>query len=162
MQPWWRETSFKNIKKYYRPQIFERYICKMLHDSVGCYYLRILQAYKSPFQNSVIFASSPWMCFWKQLLFYMISTSADSQPTKLRGLLFFLLLFFLLGRGDGSLSLEGGKSSSWCLIITVITFCIMGVPVCMRWEQSSSLQGVNQTPYLKSHSYSLQFRLKVP
>lgn len=68
------------------------------------------------------------MYLWK-LLNNVISTSADSQPTKLRGLLVFLLLFFLLGRGDGSLSLEGGKSSSWCLIITVITFCIMGVPV---------------------------------
>ena len=56
----------------------------------------------------------------------VVITSADSQPTKLRGAVF-LLGFFLRGRG-GTTSLEGGNRASCCRIITVISFWIWGVP----------------------------------
>lgn len=49
-------------------------------------------------------------------------TSADSQPTKLRGVFFWLSALF--EGGEGSTSLEGGNSFSCCLIITVIRFWI--------------------------------------
>lgn len=52
-------------------------------------------------------------------------TSADSQPTKLRGAFFWLSTLF---KGEvGSTSLEGGKRVSWWLIMTVISFWIRGV-----------------------------------
>ena len=53
-------------------------------------------------------------------------TSAPSQPTKLRGVLLFFLLVLLVG-GEGGMSRAGGKSSSWCRIISVISLWICGV-----------------------------------
>lgn len=49
-------------------------------------------------------------------------TSADSQPTKLRGVFFCFSTFF--EGGEGSTSLERGNRVSCCLIITVISFWI--------------------------------------
>lgn len=54
-------------------------------------------------------------------------TSADSQPTKLRGAFFWLSALFE-GEG-GSTSLERGNRVSCRLIITVISFWIWGVAV---------------------------------
>lgn len=57
-------------------------------------------------------------------------TSADSQPTKLRGAFFWLSALFE-GEG-GSTSLERGNRVSCRLIITVISFWIWGVAVKKR------------------------------
>lgn len=67
---------------------------------------------------------------WQRLRVWSVCarTSADSQPTKLRGVFFFWLSALFEG-GEGSTSLEGGNSFSCCLIITVIRFWIWGVAV---------------------------------
>lgn len=62
----------------------------------------------------------PWLRVWSAA-----RTSADSQPTKLRGVFFWLSTFF--EGGEGSTSLERGNRVSCCLIITVISFWIWGV-----------------------------------
>lgn len=59
-----------------------------------------------------------------------VGSSAAPQPTELRGTGVFFSFFW--AGGEGGTSLDGGKSFSWSLIITVITFWTWGVPGGMR------------------------------
>lgn len=77
-------------------------------------------------------------------------TSADSQPTKLRGVFFWLSAFF--EGGEGSTSLEGGNSISCCLIITVIRFWIWGVAAKRNKQQGDKVSHSSRRCLLTAHS----------
>ena len=87
-----------------------------------------------------------WICPWRnsdmsgtEAITVTLCTSADSQPTKLRGAFFWLFAF--LEGGEGSTSLETGNSVSCCLIITVISFWIWGVAEKKhKWHNDQNLK----------------------
>lgn len=81
-------------------------------------------------------------------------TSADSQPTKLRGVFFWLSTLF---KGEvGSTSLEGGNRVSWWLIMTVISFWIRGVAAKIKkreWSTFKWILGSQRCPYVCSSPF---------
>lgn len=103
----------------------------------------------------------------KECLF-MYCTSADSQPTKLRGLFFWFSV--LTGGEEGGGSLMGGNRLSCCLIITVISFWIWGVavkknkhqclkiPIKMMILQSPDLWGVTGVHLMVNRDVGLVHR----
>lgn len=87
------------------------------------------------------FLKTPGNCisFWKKKRKDMMcgQTSADSQPTKLRGAFFWLSALF--EGEEGITSLETGNRVSCCLIITVISFWIWGVAVKKNKHKSEKI-----------------------
>lgn len=76
-----------------------------------------------------------------------VGPSAAPQPTELRGT-GALFSFFWAG-GEGGTSLDGGKSFSWSLIITVITFWTWGVPGGIRdCQGQTQCHGIPSTTWI--------------